>query len=43
MYARMKGVLYKACVHSVLTYGAEDLGGESRGFSEAVSHREENA
>ena len=39
---RMKGVVYKACVRSVLTYGA-DLGDESRGFSEAASHREENA
>ena len=35
---RMKGVVYKECVHSVLTYGAE-----SRGVSEAASHREKNA
>ena len=40
---RMKGVVYKACVRSMLTYGGRDLGDESRGFSEAVSHREENA
>ena len=39
---RMKGVVYKACVHSVLMYGA-DLGDESRGFSEAASHSEESA
>ena len=28
---RMKGVMYKACVHSMFRYGAE-LGNESRGF-----------
>ena len=39
---RMEGVVYKACVRSVLTYGA-DLGDESRGFSEAASHRQENS
>ena len=33
VYVRMKGVVYKACVRSVL----------SRGVSEAASHREENA
>ena len=36
---RMKGVVYKACVCSVLMYGAD----ESRGVSEAVNHREKNA
>ena len=40
---RMKGVVYKACVRSVLTAWGRDLGNESRGFSEAVSHRVENA
>ena len=40
---RMKGVVYMACVCSVLTYGGRDLVDESRGFSEAASHREENA
>ena len=42
---RMKGVVYKACVRSVLIYDiwGKDLGDESRGFSEAASNREENA
>ena len=35
-YLRMKGVVYKACVD---VWG-RDLGDESRGFSEAASHRE---
>ena len=39
---RMKGVVYNACVRRMLTYGA-GLGDESRGVSEAASHREENA
>ena len=40
---RMKGVVYKACVRSMLAYGAETWVMKSRGVSEAVSHREENA
>ena len=39
----MKGVMYKACVRSVLTYGGRNLDDESRGVSEAASHREKNA
>ena len=39
---RMKGVVYKACVRSMLTYGAETWAMKA-GFSEAASHREENA
>ena len=40
---RMKGVVYKACVRSMLDTWGIDLGDESRGVSEAVSHREDNA
>ena len=40
---RMKGVVYKACVCSMLTYGAETWAMKVGGVSEAVSHREENA
>ena len=39
----MKGVVYKACVHSVLTYGAENWAMKVEVFSEAASQREENA
>ena len=39
---RMKGVVYKACVCSMLMYGAETLGDESRGVSETANHREKN-
>ena len=39
---RMKGVVYKSCSQHVDIWG-RDLGDESRGFSEAASHREENA
>ena len=35
--------VYKACVHSMLTYGGRKLGDETRGISVAASHREENA
>ena len=40
---RMKGVVYKACIRSMLTYWGRDLAVKSRGVSEAACHREENA
>ena len=44
MYARgfLKGVVYKGCSQCVGVWG-RNLGNESRGVSEAASHREENA
>ena len=40
---RMKGVVYKACVRRMLTYGAETWAMKAGVLSEAASHREENA
>ena len=42
---RMKGIVYKACVRSMLTVDVwgRDLGDESGGVPEAANHREENA
>ena len=40
---QMKGVVYKACVCSVLTYGAETWAMKAVVFLEAASHREEYA
>ena len=40
---RIKGVVYKACVRSMLILWGRNLVDESRGVSEAVSHREKNA
>ena len=38
----MKGVVYKACVHSMFDVWGKDLGDEGRGVSKAVGHRVEN-
>ena len=39
---RMKGVVYKTCVHSLLMYGEETLAMKV-GVSEDASHRGKNA
>ena len=38
----MKGVVYKACGRSMLTYGAETWAMKAGFFLEVASHREEN-